>query len=247
MDNYLRERAAGNGAKLYNGLFLRMEQKEGEEGPFTIQFSNYEDGGKARARDTWSSPSPCAQPAVLIKPLTAESSRHQQRAEWLIMAAQPSSGLFAFWTSCCLRQPPATRSGLNHRTSSAGGQAGQHRGGRGHRRRRRQQPRRQGDWRWRLRLRHCLPGAPALQLRVALSSACQPDGSEPCSRTYFEENSCIQSSWSSVAAAANGVSGEPEQTFGKACDAALLPLRTTWCGCRSASASPRRRWSTTRT
>lgn len=163
------------------------------------------------------------------------------------MAAQPSSGLFAFWTSCCLRQPPATRSGLNHRTSSAGGQAGQHRGGRGHRRRRRQQPRRQGDWRWRLRLRHCLPGAPALQLRVALSSACQPDGSEPCSRTYFEENSCIQSSWSSVAAAANGVSGEPEQTFGKACDAALLPLRTTWCGCRSASASPRRRWSTTRT
>ena len=29
-------------------LFLRMEQKEGEEGPFTIQFSNYEDGGKAR-------------------------------------------------------------------------------------------------------------------------------------------------------------------------------------------------------
>ena len=48
LDNYLRERAAGNGAKLYNGLFLRMEQKEGEEGPFTIQFSNYEDGGKAR-------------------------------------------------------------------------------------------------------------------------------------------------------------------------------------------------------
>jgi hypothetical protein len=48
LDNYLRQRAAGNGAKLYNGLFLRMEQKEGEEGPFTINFSNYEDGGKAR-------------------------------------------------------------------------------------------------------------------------------------------------------------------------------------------------------
>ena len=50
LDNYLRERAAGNGAKGYNGLFLRKEQKEGEEGPFTIQFSNYEEGGKARAQ-----------------------------------------------------------------------------------------------------------------------------------------------------------------------------------------------------
>ena len=50
LDNYLRERAEGSGAKLYNGLFLRMEQNEGEEGPFTIQFSNYEDGGKVCLR-----------------------------------------------------------------------------------------------------------------------------------------------------------------------------------------------------
>ena len=56
LDNYLRQRAAGNGAQLYNGLFLRMEQKEGEEGPFTINFSNYEDGGKARAHDANVSP-----------------------------------------------------------------------------------------------------------------------------------------------------------------------------------------------
>ena len=113
MDNYLRERAAGNGAKLYNGLFLRMEQKEGEEGPFTIQFSNYEDGGKARASDTWSSPSPCTRPAVLIKPMTAESSRHQRRAEWLTMAARSSSGSelsSVLLAACVSRQRPGLRS-----------------------------------------------------------------------------------------------------------------------------------------
>lgn len=49
MDNYLRQRAQGSGAVLYNGLFLRMEQKQGPEGPFTIDFSNYEEGGKVRA------------------------------------------------------------------------------------------------------------------------------------------------------------------------------------------------------
>lgn len=46
MDNYLRQRALGSGAKLYNGLFLRMEQKDGPEGSFKIDFSNYEEGGK---------------------------------------------------------------------------------------------------------------------------------------------------------------------------------------------------------
>ena len=55
MDNYLRQRAQGSGAVLYNGLFLRMSQKQGPEGPFTIDFSNYEEGGKV-----W----PCLQPSL---------------------------------------------------------------------------------------------------------------------------------------------------------------------------------------
>ena len=42
----MRQRALGSGAKLYNGLFLRMEQKDGPEGSFKIDFSNYEEGGK---------------------------------------------------------------------------------------------------------------------------------------------------------------------------------------------------------
>jgi hypothetical protein len=46
LDAYLRDRAKKNGAKVYNGLFLRSSQKEGPEGAFTVNFSDYTDGGK---------------------------------------------------------------------------------------------------------------------------------------------------------------------------------------------------------
>jgi hypothetical protein len=46
LDAYLRNRAKENGAKVYNGLFLRSSQKDGPEGAFTVNFSDYTDGGK---------------------------------------------------------------------------------------------------------------------------------------------------------------------------------------------------------
>lgn len=46
LDAYLRNRAKENGAKVYNGLFLRSSQKDGPEGAFTVNFSDYSDGGK---------------------------------------------------------------------------------------------------------------------------------------------------------------------------------------------------------
>lgn len=46
LDAYLRDRAKKNGAQVYNGLFLRSSQKDGPEGAFTVNFSDYTDGGK---------------------------------------------------------------------------------------------------------------------------------------------------------------------------------------------------------
>lgn len=48
LDAYLRDRAKKNGAKVYNGLFLRTIQKDGPEGAFTVNFSDYTDGGKVQ-------------------------------------------------------------------------------------------------------------------------------------------------------------------------------------------------------
>lgn len=45
MDDYLRKRAAECGAKLINGLFMRMDQ-EGTDGAFTIHYNAYEEGSK---------------------------------------------------------------------------------------------------------------------------------------------------------------------------------------------------------
>lgn len=42
-DDYLRNRAKGLGAKVMNGLFMRMEQ-EGTEGPITVHYNSYEEG-----------------------------------------------------------------------------------------------------------------------------------------------------------------------------------------------------------
>ena len=61
LDAYLRDRAKKNGAKVYNGLFLRSSQKDGPEGAFTVNFSDYTDGGKvssmrARGCDGWLQP-----------------------------------------------------------------------------------------------------------------------------------------------------------------------------------------------
>lgn len=44
-DQFLRERAEKNGAKLVNGLMMRMEQKDAE-GPITIHYNSYETGSK---------------------------------------------------------------------------------------------------------------------------------------------------------------------------------------------------------
>ncbi len=46
MDDFLRKRAAQNGAKIINGLMLKMEY-DGADGPITIQYNNYEGGSKA--------------------------------------------------------------------------------------------------------------------------------------------------------------------------------------------------------
>lgn len=47
MDSYLRDRAKESGATVKNGLFLRSSQ-DGTDGPFTLTYSNYEEGGKVR-------------------------------------------------------------------------------------------------------------------------------------------------------------------------------------------------------
>jgi geranylgeranyl reductase len=52
LDSYLRDRAKTNGAKVINGLMMRMEQPQGEEGPFTLHFNNYEEGGKVGKPET---------------------------------------------------------------------------------------------------------------------------------------------------------------------------------------------------
>ena len=52
LDNYLRKRAQENGAKVLNGLFMGMQQKSGEEGPYTLNFNNYEAGGKVGKPET---------------------------------------------------------------------------------------------------------------------------------------------------------------------------------------------------
>lgn len=44
MDDYLRKRAEGLGAKLVNGLLLRMEQPEGPDGPITVHYNDYAAG-----------------------------------------------------------------------------------------------------------------------------------------------------------------------------------------------------------
>merc|ERR1711871_1766992 len=42
LDDFLIQRAEENGAKVINGLFMGMEQKEGEKGPWTMKINSYE-------------------------------------------------------------------------------------------------------------------------------------------------------------------------------------------------------------
>mmetsp|Transcript_7216 Transcript_7216/g.18460 ORF Transcript_7216/g.18460 Transcript_7216/m.18460 type:complete len:516 (+) Transcript_7216:297-1844(+) len=44
LDKYLRDRAEERGTKVVNGLFMRMEQKEGPQGPWTMHVNNYDKG-----------------------------------------------------------------------------------------------------------------------------------------------------------------------------------------------------------
>lgn len=50
-DDFLRKRAEKNGAKIVNGLMMRMDGANGE-GPITIHFNNYADGGKTGTPET---------------------------------------------------------------------------------------------------------------------------------------------------------------------------------------------------
>lgn len=50
-DDFLRNRAAGYGAKLVNGLMMKLDGVEGD-GPITVHFNNYEDGGKTGKPDS---------------------------------------------------------------------------------------------------------------------------------------------------------------------------------------------------
>ena len=50
-DDFLRNRAAGYGAKLVNGLMMKLDGVQGD-GPITVHFNNYEDGGKTGKPDS---------------------------------------------------------------------------------------------------------------------------------------------------------------------------------------------------
>ena len=49
LDDYLRVRAEKKGAKLINGLMIKMEQNEGADGPWTIGLNNYDVDGSGEA------------------------------------------------------------------------------------------------------------------------------------------------------------------------------------------------------
>lgn len=51
LDDYLRQRAKQNGAKVINSLFMKFERPAGEEGPYKCHFNNYE-GGKVGKPDS---------------------------------------------------------------------------------------------------------------------------------------------------------------------------------------------------
>lgn len=44
LDDYLRNRAKSNGAKVINSLFMKFERPQGEEGPYKLHFNNYDAG-----------------------------------------------------------------------------------------------------------------------------------------------------------------------------------------------------------
>jgi len=51
MDDFLRKRAEKLGAKIINGLMMKMEQ-QGSDGPITINYNGYTDGGKVGKPET---------------------------------------------------------------------------------------------------------------------------------------------------------------------------------------------------
>lgn len=52
MDDFLRQRAKKNGAKVINSLFMKFERPQGEEGPYKLHFNNYDAGGKVGKPDS---------------------------------------------------------------------------------------------------------------------------------------------------------------------------------------------------
>ena len=52
MDDFLRQRAKKNGAKVINSLFMKFERPQGEDGPYKLHFNNYDAGGKVGKPDS---------------------------------------------------------------------------------------------------------------------------------------------------------------------------------------------------
>merc|ERR1712157_482419 len=50
LDDFLRKRAEEKGTNVINGLFMGMEQKEGEKGPWTMQINEYTPDGDQRVK-----------------------------------------------------------------------------------------------------------------------------------------------------------------------------------------------------
>ena len=50
-DDFLRKRAGDSGAKTINGLMMGFTQ-DGSDGPFTLKYNDYSEGGKVCLRST---------------------------------------------------------------------------------------------------------------------------------------------------------------------------------------------------
>lgn len=130
MDDFLRKRAEGLGAKLVNGLLLRMEQPEGPQGPIKIHYNDYAAGdGKV------------GKPSSMEVDMVSSDSFVFFPSELVVRESVQGEAVSTFPKTLTFSSPPSASPSL------------------GYRRRRRQLPHRQGDRRRRVRLRDRVPGA----------------------------------------------------------------------------------------
>ena len=107
LDDYLRQRAKKNGAKVINSLFMKFERPQGEEGPYKCHFNNYDAGGKVGKPDS------VEVSCCLTYQLSALSwcshlrTTHQENLTflhascWLYRSANSSSDFKSSWSCCC--------------------------------------------------------------------------------------------------------------------------------------------------